>query len=97
MTLYLMHGFAKAAEFHVDVPQRPGAERLAVSGRALPQRATQPHCIKDDVRLEFLTSLNYVARRYPDASWTGGALTGDERKADPGFFASSTGGSTRPI
>ena len=30
MTLYLLHGFAKAAEFDVDVPQRHGAARLAV-------------------------------------------------------------------
>jgi len=35
---------------------------------------------KQDCCWEFLALLNYVASSYPDASWTGNALTMDERK-----------------
>jgi uncharacterized protein YfaS (alpha-2-macroglobulin family) len=79
MTLYLMYGFAKAAEFHVDVPRdlvTRGWQYLAQHFRdEYAQRLG-----KDEVGWEFLTFLNYVASAYPDPSWMGAALSADERK-----------------
>ncbi len=79
MTLYLMNGFAKAAEFQVDVPKdmvQRGWQYLASHFRE-----DYLQCLKkNDCSREFLTFLNYVASAYPDASWTGDALTADERK-----------------
>lgn len=79
MTLYIMNGFAKAAEFHVDVPKdvvQRGWQYLA--------RHYREHYItclkKDHCDAEFLTLLNYVATSYLDASWTGDALTAQERQ-----------------
>jgi len=78
MTLYLMYGFAKAAEFGVDVPkdmtQRGWAYLAAHFREDYKQRM-----IKDDCCWEFLTFLNYVASCYPDPSWMGEALTAEER------------------
>ena len=78
MTLYLMHGFAKAAEFRIDVPkdviQRAWAY-LAADFREHWSRWQQ-----DDCCWEHLSFLNYVASSYPDASYTGNALTLEERQ-----------------
>jgi uncharacterized protein YfaS (alpha-2-macroglobulin family) len=79
MTLYLMHGFAKAVEFGVDVPKdmvQRGWQYLAQHFRS----EYASHMIRDDCCWEFLTFLNYVASSYPDSSWTSDALTLDERK-----------------
>ena len=78
MTLYLMYGFAKAAEFGVDVPKdmvQHGWGYLAQHFR----EDYKQRMIKDDCCWEFLTFLNYVASCYPDSSWTGDALTAEER------------------
>ncbi|HEY4185400.1 MAG TPA: alpha-2-macroglobulin family protein [Polyangia bacterium] len=79
MTLYLMSGFAKAAEFKVDVP-KPIVERgwqyLARVFRE--QRAHK--LLAQDCCWEWLTFLGYVASSYPDPSWTQDALTAAERK-----------------
>ncbi|HPW56442.1 MAG: hypothetical protein KA072_07655 [Thermoanaerobaculaceae bacterium] len=78
MTLYLMHGFAKATEFGVEVPKdmvQQGWQYLAKY-----YRETWRDMMKHDCCWEVLTFLNYVATAYPDASWTGDALTLDERK-----------------
>jgi uncharacterized protein YfaS (alpha-2-macroglobulin family) len=78
MTAYLMHGFARAAEFGVEVPK----EMVQSGWRYLAQhyRDDLRRCMKQDGCFETLTFLNYVASSYPDASWTGGALTEAERK-----------------
>jgi uncharacterized protein YfaS (alpha-2-macroglobulin family) len=79
MTLYLMSGFARAAEFKVPVPKQMvtrGWEYLARHFREDYAR----HMKKDNCCWEWLTYLNYVASSYPDASWTGNALTAEERK-----------------
>ncbi|HEV8266852.1 MAG TPA: alpha-2-macroglobulin family protein, partial [Thermoanaerobaculia bacterium] len=78
MTLYILHGFAKAQEFGVDVPKD-------VVLRAWPYmashfRETWRDCMAHDGCWEFLTFLNYVASCYPDDSWTAGGLTADEKK-----------------
>lgn len=79
MTLYLMHGFSKAIEFQVDVPKdlvQRGWQYLARHFRDDYRECMR----KDECGPEFLTFLNYVASAYPDASWTGDALTPDDRK-----------------
>ncbi|MBM3266050.1 MAG: hypothetical protein FJZ01_00240 [Candidatus Sericytochromatia bacterium] len=78
ITLYLMHGFAKAVEFQVDVPKdvvQRGWNYLADEVRRDMQWAFAHDCC-----WEFLTFVNYVASSYPDQSWTGDALTAKERK-----------------
>jgi hypothetical protein len=79
MTLYLLHGFAKAAEFNVEIPKdlvQRGWSYLGDTFRA----DFAGHLIKDDVGWEFLTLLNYVSSAYPDPSWVNGALSADERQ-----------------
>lgn len=78
MTLYVMNGFARAAEFGIDVPKemvRKGWRYLARHYRDDWRR-----CTRDDGCWETLTYLNYVASSYPDETWTEGALTDGERK-----------------
>ena len=78
MTLYIMHGFAKAAEFGVDVPKdvvQRGWQYLAKY-----VREEIPRWMGRDCCWELLTFLNYVASAYPDASYARDALTLDERK-----------------
>ncbi|MFB3906168.1 MAG: alpha-2-macroglobulin [Acidobacteriota bacterium] len=78
MTLYLMYGFAKAAEFGVEAPKdmvQRGWGYLALHFREnYKQRMIEENCC-----WEFLTFLNYVASCYPDASCMGDALTAEER------------------
>jgi len=79
MTLYLLHGFAKAAEFKVAVPKdlvQSGWRYVADHVR----REDLQYAMQHDCCWEFLTFVNYVAGAYPDESWTGGALTAAERK-----------------
>ncbi|HXU03277.1 MAG TPA: alpha-2-macroglobulin family protein, partial [Polyangia bacterium] len=79
MTLYIMSGFARAAEFKVPIPKEVvnrGWVYLAQHFRSDYLR----HMRKDDCCWEWLTFLNYVAGSYPDASWVGGALTAEEQK-----------------
>jgi uncharacterized protein YfaS (alpha-2-macroglobulin family) len=78
MTLYIMHGFAKASEFGVDVPK--DVIQRGWSYLAKYYRDDLRRYLKDDCCWEFLTFLNYVASSYPDASFTGDALTLEERK-----------------
>ena len=78
MTLYLMHGFAKALEFGVDVPKAMVQRGWAYLARHFRQNMVQ-WMITHDCCWEFLTFLNYVASSYPDPSWTAGALTTKER------------------
>ncbi len=78
ITLYLMHGFAKAAEFEVDVPKemvQRGWNYLADE-----VRRDMRYAFAHDCCWEFLTFVNYVASSYPDQTWTGNALTAKERK-----------------
>ena len=79
MTLYIMYGLAKAAEFGVDVPKdmvQRGWAYLAQHYR----EGYADRMLKMDCCWEFLTFLNYAASCYPDSSWTGDALTPKERQ-----------------
>jgi uncharacterized protein YfaS (alpha-2-macroglobulin family) len=79
MTLYIMYGFAKAAEFQVDVPKDIVQRGWAyLAGHFRQEYADR--MLKDDCSWEFLTFLNYAASCYPDESWMGNALTPQERK-----------------
>lgn len=78
MTVYILHGLAKAAEFGVEVPRDMVEKGWGYVARHY----------RDDLRSmmakgccwETLTFINYVASCYPDPSWMGNALTADERK-----------------
>lgn len=80
MTLYIVHGFSKAAEFGVAVPKDPVVRAF---------RYLHAHYLDEVVRTlmardtgwESVTFLNYTIGNFPDASWTGGVFTDAERKA----------------
>jgi uncharacterized protein YfaS (alpha-2-macroglobulin family) len=80
MTLYMVHGLARAAEYKVEFPAQ-------VTQRAwgyLAQHFREEYGRKPAVEWhdpEFLTLLNYVASSYKDASYIGNALTAEERKS----------------
>ena len=80
MTLYILYGMAKAAEFGVDVPKdmvSKGWNYLAEHFRAqYVKRMAEDKC-----DWEWLTFLDYVATCYPDPSWMGDALTPAERSS----------------
>lgn len=82
MTLYVLHGFARASEFQVS-----GTREMAESAwRYLAQRyrtdyAKQLEKEKKDCCWESLTFLNYVASAYPDAASKGAGLNDEERQA----------------
>jgi uncharacterized protein YfaS (alpha-2-macroglobulin family) len=75
MTLYLLHGFARAAEFKVEVP-RDMVQR-AWAYVAAQYRSTWASCMALDGCWETITLLNWVASLSGDQS----ALTADERAA----------------
>ena len=79
MTLYLMAGLARAAEFEVPVPK----EMVQSGWRYLAREAREdwlPRAVKEDCCWELLTYLNYVASSYPDRSWTGEFLSEADRR-----------------
>jgi alpha-2-macroglobulin len=79
MTLYIMYGFAKAAEFGVEVPKDVVQRGWAYLAQHFREEYASK-MIKNDCCWEFLTFLNYVASCYPDPSWMGNALTAKERQ-----------------
>ena len=78
MTVYILHGLAKASEFGVEVP-RDMVER-GWSYVAKHFRDDLRDMMRKDCCWEILTFVNYVASCYPDPSWMGDALTAAERK-----------------
>ncbi len=79
MTLYIVHGFSKAAEFGVAVPKEPVVRAFGyLHSHALDEFARRS--MKDDVGWEFVTFLNYTVGNFPDASWTGGVFTDADRR-----------------
>ncbi len=80
MTLYIMYGFAKAAEFGVDVPKDMVQRGWAYLAQHFREEYAK-RMLKEDCCWEFLTFLNYTASCYPDPSWMGNALTAQERTA----------------
>ncbi len=78
MTLYILHGFAKALEFGVDVPKDVTTRAWGYVGQHY--RSEWRSCMARDGCWEFVTFLNYVLSTYPDVSWTGGVFSDAERK-----------------
>lgn len=78
MTLYLLHGFAKATEFKVDVPRDLVQRAWTYVGNEF--RGETRRCMAQDGCWEWVTFLNYVASAFPDESWLGGALSAAERQ-----------------
>jgi uncharacterized protein YfaS (alpha-2-macroglobulin family) len=78
MTLYILHGFAKAAEFGVDVPKDVAQRAFSYVGEHY--RTEWKRCMSLNGCWEFITFLNYVVSAYPDASWTNGVITEAERR-----------------
>ncbi len=78
MTLYILHGLARAADHGVDVDRNMTTrawQYLASHYRAEYAEKLR----KEGCCWEFLTLLGYVASSFPDASYTGNALTPEER------------------
>lgn len=80
MTLYLAHGLARAAEYKVDIPKDMTQRAWGYLARHFREEYAGELAQGKSRNYEFLTFLNYVVSSYPDASYTGDALTQDERK-----------------
>jgi len=79
MTLYIMYGLAKAAEFGVEVPRDMVEQGWSYLAQHFREQYVR-RLMEDGCCWEFLTFLNYVASCYPDPEWMGDALTDAERK-----------------
>ena len=79
MTLYLLQGFSRALEFGVDVPKDTVVRAWSYLHRHYLDELVRDMTRKDCC-WELVTYLNFVLSSYPDASWTGGVFTGDDRK-----------------
>lgn len=78
MTLYIVHGFARAVEFGVDVPKPMVTKAWSYLAQHL--REDFKNCLANKGCFEYLTLLNYVATSFPDDSWLAGAITAAERQ-----------------
>ncbi|HQR68411.1 MAG TPA: alpha-2-macroglobulin family protein, partial [Thermoanaerobaculia bacterium] len=78
MTLYLLHGFARATEFGVEVPK--DVVQRAWGYVASHYRSDWTSCMAKGGCWKWITFLNYVATCFPDPSWSGNAFTPAERK-----------------
>lgn len=79
MTLYTLHGLARAAEYGVEVPKDMTRRTWGYVAQHFREEYAS-RMLSEDCCWEFLTFLNYVASSFPDASWTGEALTQAERQ-----------------
>ena len=78
MTLYIMHGFSKAAEFGVELPKDVVQRGWQYLARYV--RESKAEWYRHDCCWEMATFINYVASSYPDSSYTQDALSPAERK-----------------
>ena len=78
ITTYILHGFARALEFKVDVPKdmAVSAWQFVASDFTGDVRS----CMAHDACWEYVTFLNYVASAFPDDTWRGGALSDAQRQ-----------------
>lgn len=79
MTLYMLHGFAKATEFGVAVPKDMVQRAWGYMKRHYLDRHLKDYIAKDCC-WEFITTINYVLGSYPDTSWSRGVISAAERK-----------------
>jgi len=78
MTLYVLHGFSKGLEFGVDVPKDVVVKAWSYMHRHYVDEWAR-ESMAHDCCWEWITFLNYVLSSYPDASWTGGVFSEEER------------------
>jgi uncharacterized protein YfaS (alpha-2-macroglobulin family) len=78
MTLYLLHGFSRALEFNIEIPQPMIVRAWGYLHRHYIDELVQ-RMMGDDCCWETITFLNYVLSSYSDSSWTGGVFTEEER------------------
>jgi uncharacterized protein YfaS (alpha-2-macroglobulin family) len=78
MTVYILHGLAKATEFGVEVPKEMVQRAWGYAAKYY--RDDLRALMSKDCCWEFLTFLNYVASSFPDESWSENGLTPAERK-----------------
>jgi uncharacterized protein YfaS (alpha-2-macroglobulin family) len=78
MTLYIVHGLSRAAEHGVELPR--DMTQRAWGYLARHYRDEYAAKLEKSASWEFVTFLNYVASAFPDAGYTGDALTAKERE-----------------
>jgi len=79
MTLYLLHGFSRALEFDIEIPQQMVVRAWQYMHSHYVDELVQLMMAKDCC-WEMVTFLNYVLSSYPDDSWTGGLFTLQEKE-----------------
>jgi uncharacterized protein YfaS (alpha-2-macroglobulin family) len=67
MTLYILHGFANALEFGVEVPKDMIQKAWAYAGSGI--KGDLELCMQSSGLCHFVTFVNYVLSSYPDESW----------------------------
>lgn len=85
MTLYIVHGFSRALEHDVEVPQDVVVRAWDYLHRHYVDELAG-RMVKNETGWELITFLNYVLSSYPPESgggesWTGGVFTAAEREA----------------
>lgn len=78
MTLYLLHGFARASEFGVDVPKDMTARGWAFMKTWFD--GTLEDLMRKDTGWELITFLNFALSGHADPAATGGAFSNDDSK-----------------
>ncbi|CAN5509048.1 alpha-2-macroglobulin family protein [soil metagenome] len=78
MTLYVLMGFGRAMEFKVDVPKEPIMKAWSYTRVWLDEHIEE--MMAHNCCWETITSINYAASLYPDASWTAGRFDDAYRK-----------------
>ena len=78
MTLYILHGFANAIEFGVEVPKDMVQKGWKYAGDDIKRELES--CMHVGVVCEFVTFVNYVLSSYPDESWYAPAFDAAYRK-----------------
>lgn len=80
MTLYILQGLSRALEFGVEVPRDLVTRGWSYLHRHYVDDLAK-RLVEDDCCWEIVTFLNHVLSSYPDASWTGGVFSDDDRRA----------------
>jgi len=78
MTVYILHGLAKASEFGVEVPRDMVEKAWGYVAKHF--RDDLRDMMAKDCCWEILTFVNYVTTCFPDPSWSANGLTEAERK-----------------
>ncbi len=79
MTLYVLYGFSKGLEFGVEAPRDLVTAAWGYMHRHYVDELVDK-MMREDCCWETITFLNYVLSNYPDASWTGGVFSDDDRE-----------------